>query len=83
MFGANLKYVYPFFAAITASGIAALICTAGGTLASSVGIGGLPAIIAIYPKYWVVYGIAMAVALFGSFFLTFMFKGFYEKRNKK
>ena len=83
MFGANLKYVYPFFAAITASGIAALICTAGGTLASSVGIGGLPAIIAIYPKYWLVYGIAMAEALFGSFFLTFMFKGFYEKRNKK
>ena len=83
MFGANLKYVYPFFAAITASGIAALICTAGGTLASSVGIGGLPAIIAIYPKYWLVYGIAMAEALFGSFFLTFVFKGFYEKRNKK
>lgn len=83
MFGANLKYVYPFIAAISASAVAGLISTSFGVLADGIGIGGLPAIIAIRASYWGVYSAAMAVALFGSFFLTFIFKKIYERKQEK
>ena len=81
MFGANLKYMYPFVAAITASAVAGLISAAFGVLAGGVGIGGLPAILAIKAQYWPGYILAMAVALFGSFFLTFAFKKIYDKKH--
>ena len=81
MFGANLKYMYPFMAAITASAVAGLISAAFGVLAGGVGIGGLPAILAIKAQYWPGYILAMAVALFGSFFLTFVFKKIYDKKQ--
>lgn len=83
MFGANLKYMYPFMAAISASAMAGLISTSFGVLADGIGIGGLPAILAIRASYWGVYLIAMAVALFGSFLLTFAFKKIYDKKAGK
>lgn len=61
MFGANLKLSYPFLAAITASGVGAVILTLGQVDAAAVGVGGLfLAWAAIIPSDWLVFFIATA-----------------------
>lgn len=73
MFGINLKYKFPFIAALIGSGCAAVISILSGVLANSIGIGGLPGFLAIQPKYWVPFIIAMAVAVVVPIVLTFIF----------
>lgn len=73
MFGINLKFKYPFYAAIIGSATAAVVSIVSGVLANSIGIGGLPAFLAIQPKYWVPYIIAMVVAVVVPMVLTFIF----------
>lgn len=41
MFGANLKFMYPFYAALIGSAIGAVISTAFNVLANGIGVGGL------------------------------------------
>ncbi|MBR4444821.1 MAG: PTS system trehalose-specific EIIBC component [Solobacterium sp.] len=72
MFGINLKYQWPFYCAMIGSCIAAVISTAFGVTAASIGVGGLPGIISIFPKYMVIFAIAMLVALVVPFVLTVM-----------
>ncbi|MBQ1530724.1 MAG: PTS system trehalose-specific EIIBC component [Solobacterium sp.] len=72
MFGINLKYQWPFYCAMTGSCLAAIISTAFGVTAASIGVGGLPGIISIFPKYMVIFAIAMLVALVVPFVLTVM-----------
>ncbi len=62
MFGVNLKYVYPFYGALIGSALAAVYSTLAGVLANSIGIGGLPAFLAIQPHFWLNYIIAMIIA---------------------
>lgn len=63
MFGINLKYVFPFIAAMVGSGIAGLIVTLFGVRANSIGVGGLPGILAIQAKYWPIFIVAMLIAI--------------------
>ena len=70
MFGINLKYQWPFFCAMTGSCIAAIISTAFGVTAASIGVGGLPGIISIFPKFMAIFALAMLVALVVPFVLT-------------
>ena len=42
MFGINLKYVFPFLAAMIGSSIAAVISVGSGVMANSIGVGGIP-----------------------------------------
>ena len=70
MFGINLKYQWPFFCAMTGSCLAAVISTMFGVTAASIGVGGLPGIISIFPKYMLIFAIAMLVALVVPFVLT-------------
>ena len=72
MFGINLKYQWPFYCAMTGSCIAAVISTAFSVTAASIGVGGLPGIISIFPKYMFIFAIAMLVALVVPFVLTVM-----------
>ncbi len=72
MFGINLKYQWPFFCAMTGSCLAAIISTLFGVTAASIGVGGLPGIISIFPKYMAIFALAMAVALVVPFVLTVM-----------
>ena len=44
MFGINLKYVYPFVAAMIGSGIASMFNNLMGVRANAIGVGGLPGI---------------------------------------
>ncbi len=55
MFGINLKYLYPFVAAMIGSAIAAVVSVSSGVMANSIGVGGLPGILSINPKYYAVF----------------------------
>ncbi len=70
MFGINLKYQWPFFCAMTGSCLAAVVSTLFGVTAASIGVGGLPGIISIFPKFMLIFAIAMLVALVVPFILT-------------
>lgn len=54
IFGINLKYVYPFIAAMIGSGVAGLISTLFNVTALSIGVGGLPGILSIQPPYYLI-----------------------------
>lgn len=72
MFGINLKYQFPFYCAMIGSCLAAIISTASSVTAASIGVGGLPGIISIFPQYMVFFAIAMLVVLVVPFVLTVM-----------
>jgi PTS system trehalose-specific IIC component len=71
MFGVNLRFRYPFIAAITGSAIAAMVITISNVTAPSIGVGGLPAIFSIYTQDWGAFLIGMAIAIVVPFVLTY------------
>lgn len=73
MFGINLKYIFPFLAAMIGSAIAAVISVASGVMANSIGVGGLPGILSIKPQYMLIFALAMLVAIVIPFILTIIF----------
>ena len=74
LFGVNVKYVYPFVAAMIGSSIAGLLCVSFNIQAASIGIGGLPGILSIKGEYWPAFGLTMLVAIAVPMALTFVFK---------
>ena len=72
MFGINLKYQWPFYCAMTGSCLAAIVSTMFSVTAASIGVGGLPGIISIFPKYMLIFAIAMLIAMVVPFVLTVM-----------
>lgn len=74
MFGINLKYVYPFIAAIIGSGIAGMFVTIMGVRAYSIGVGGLPGILSIVGQYIGIFAIGMVIAVAIPFILTFVLR---------
>ena len=70
MFGINLKYQFPFIAAMIGSGVAGIMSVGMGLMANSVGVGGLPGFLSFnLPDYWRFFLIA-AVAIVIPFILT-------------
>ncbi|WP_102261963.1 PTS system trehalose-specific EIIBC component [Mesobacillus jeotgali] len=80
MFGVNLRYRYPFIAAIIGSAIAGIVITLRGVMAPSIGVGGLPAFLSIFTEFWGVFFIGMGIALVVPFVLTFIMA---KTRKKK
>ena len=74
LFGVNVKYIYPFVAAMIGSSIAGLLCVTFNIQAASIGIGGLPGILSIKAQYWPAFGLTMLVAIAVPMVLTFVFK---------
>lgn len=74
MFGINLKYVYPFVAAMSGSALAGLFATLMGVRANAIGVGGLPGILAIRAQDMVTFAIAMLIAIVVPFALTMVFR---------
>lgn len=72
MFGVNLKYVFPFFAAMIGSAIAAVYSIATGVVANSIGVGGLPGILSIKLPSMVNFAIAMLIAIVVPFIITWV-----------
>ena len=72
MFGVNLQYKYPFYAAVTGSAIAGAFITMQNVLATSIGVGGVPGILSIVPSGWVSFGIGMAIVIILPFVITYV-----------
>lgn len=81
MFGINLKYGFPFLAAIIGSAIAGAFSVMMNTMANSIGVGGLPGILSIQTGSWLNFAIAMVIAIVIPIILTMIFAK--TKLNKK
>nr|WP_278309193.1 PTS system trehalose-specific EIIBC component [Oceanobacillus zhaokaii] len=72
MFGVNLRYKYPFYAAIIGTAIAGAFISVQQVLASSVGVGGIPAFLSIQQSSWIAFFIGMAIVIVVPFVITFI-----------
>ncbi|HEM6309220.1 TPA: PTS system trehalose-specific EIIBC component [Streptococcus suis] len=81
LFGVNVKYVYPFVAAMIGSSIAGLLSVTFNIQAASIGIGGLPGILSIKAEYWGAFFMTMIVV---PMILTAVFKrtGAFSKKEE-
>lgn len=73
MFGINLKYGFPFLAAMLGSLAAAIVSVGSDVMANSIGVGGLPGILSIQPQHMLMFALAMVVAIVVPFILTIVF----------
>lgn len=72
MFGVNLRFKYPFIAAIVGSSIAGAFITMQKVLATSIGVGGLPGIFSIIPEHWFSFIIGMVIVIIVPFVITYI-----------
>ncbi|GIM29282.1 PTS system trehalose-specific EIIBC component [Clostridium polyendosporum] len=70
LFGVNIRFKFPFIAAITGSAIAAMFIAINKVKATSIGIGGLLGFLSIFPKNWGVFFISMVITIVIPFILT-------------
>lgn len=70
IFGVNLKYKFPFICGMIGSAIAAIICVSTSTTANAIGVGGIPGILSIQPKYMGSFAICMIIAIVVPIVLT-------------
>ncbi len=70
MFGINLRYLFPFFAGMIGSSIAAIISVGSGVMANSIGVGGIPGILSIQVPDMLMFALAMIIAIVVPFILT-------------
>ena len=88
MFGINLKYGFPFLAAMVGSAIAGTVSVASGVMANSIGVGGIPGFLSIQAPDWLMFFVAMAIAIAVPIVLTMilakspMGKKTYERLGK-
>lgn len=74
LFGVNVKYIYPFVAGMMGSSIAGLLSVSFNVKANAIGVGGLPGILSIQPKYMLAFSAIMLVAIAVPFVLTMLFR---------
>lgn len=73
IFGINLKYVFPFVAGMIGSSIAGLVSILTNVTAHSIGVGGIPGIMAIKSPYYLPFTICMIISIIVPFILTCLF----------
>jgi PTS system trehalose-specific IIC component len=74
MFGINIKYIYPFIAAMIGSGIAGLVATTFNVMANSIGVGGIPGFLSIQTDSMAMFLVCMAIAIVVPVLLTILFE---------
>lgn len=82
MYGINLKYRFPMLCAMVGSAVAGLICGLSGVMANGIGVGGLPGILSIKPQFWIIYSLAMLVAIIIPLGLTILVYKRKESRGE-
>ena len=70
IFGVNLKYGFPFVSGMIGSAMAAIVCVATSTTANAIGVGGLPGILSIQPRYMASFALCMVIAVVVPLVLT-------------
>ncbi|MDY3007140.1 PTS system trehalose-specific EIIBC component [Anaerococcus porci] len=73
MFGVNIKYRFPFLAAMIGSSLAGLFSVMTDTASLSIGVGGIPGILSFPLNKWPTFFIAMIIAIAVPFILTIIF----------
>lgn len=72
IFGVNLRYRFPFIAAMFGAGIAGSIVSCYHVKATSIGISGLPGFLSVFTENWKIYFIAMGASLILTGIFTFL-----------
>lgn len=72
MFGVNLRFKFPFIAAVIGSSIAGGWVTWQSVKATSIGIGGIPAPLSIIPEGWFAFAIGMVIVIVIPFLITLL-----------
>ncbi|WP_127536100.1 PTS system trehalose-specific EIIBC component [Paenibacillus illinoisensis] len=73
IFGVNIRYRYPFIFGMVGSAIGGVLLTLNNVQATSIGVGGVPGFLSIFPNKWGVFFIGMAIVLIVPFVLTVIF----------
>ena len=79
IFGVNLRNKTAFLAAMISAGLAGALLGSFPVLANSVGIGGIPGIFSIMPKFWGIFGIGLAIVIVLPIVLTFALARFEKE----
>ncbi|WP_457266212.1 PTS system trehalose-specific EIIBC component [Pseudomonas sp. P5_C3] len=70
MFGVNLRYKFPFYAALIGSALGCMFLSLNKVQASAIGVGGLPGFISIIPQFIPMFVVGMVIAMVVPFVLT-------------
>lgn len=81
IFGVNVRHKYPFIFGMIGSGIAGVILALKNVLASSIGVGGIPGFLSIFPNQWGVFFLGMAVVLVVPFTGTLLYGKYMISRQ--
>lgn len=73
IFGVNIRYRYPFIFGMIGSAIAGVLLTINQVRATSIGVGGIPGFLSIFPNQWGVFFIGMAIVLIVPFIATVLY----------
>lgn len=76
IFGVNLRFKFPFLSAMIGSAMGAVVITINHVKAPSIGVGGLPGFLSIFPQQWGIFSIGMIIAIVVPFILTFVLSNF-------
>jgi len=80
MFGVNIRFRYPFIFAMIGAAFAGGLVGFNGTRAT-LGIGGLPAFLNVFPEYWGSYFLAIGIAVVVPFVLTWWYGNKVAQNN--
>ncbi|WP_339264760.1 PTS system trehalose-specific EIIBC component [Paenibacillus sp. FSL R5-0470] len=83
IFGVNIRYRYPFIFGMIGSGIAGMLLTVNQVRASSIGVGGIPGFLSIFPNQWGVFFIGMLIVLIVPFVATVLYGRSVVGRSEK
>ncbi|MUG45834.1 PTS system trehalose-specific EIIBC component [Paenibacillus woosongensis] len=73
IFGVNVRHRYPFIFGMIGSGIAGVILAINNVLASSIGVGGIPGFLSIFPNQWGIFFLGMVIVLVIPFAGTLLY----------
>ncbi|WP_341348106.1 PTS system trehalose-specific EIIBC component [Paenibacillus sp. FSL H3-0469] len=73
IFGVNIRYRYPFIFGMIGSAIGGVLLTVNQIRATSIGVGGIPGFLSIFPNQWGVFFIGMAIVLIVPFAATVLY----------
>ncbi|OMD03654.1 PTS system trehalose-specific EIIBC component [Paenibacillus sp. FSL R5-0636] len=83
IFGVNIRYRYPFIFGMIGSAIAGMLLTVNQVRASSIGVGGIPGFLSIFPNQWGVFFIGMVIVLVVPFAATVLYGRSVVGRSEK
>ncbi|RUT45440.1 PTS trehalose transporter subunit IIBC [Paenibacillus anaericanus] len=73
IFGVNVRHKFPFVFGMIGSAIAGVLLTINHVRATSIGVGGIPGFLSIFPNQWGVFFLGMAIVLVVPFIATVIY----------